>query len=356
MLVPPLPDPTSQAERLSAIINTTVDGIIVIDSRGLIEDFNPAAERLFGYTHAEITGQNVSLLMPPPFREQHDGYIARYLSTGSAAIIGVGREVRGRRKDGTVFPMHLSVGEMIVAGERKFTGIVHDLTERVQLEARLRESAALAQLGEMAAVIAHEVKNPLAGIRGVVEVVGGRLPSNSTDAQMMKEVVSRIDSLNVMMKELLVFARPPKPKRVPTDLGALVQVTSDLLKRDQAIGAVDFSIHGSAPPVPADPEMLKMVFHNLLINAVHAMNDRGRVDIDLQSDAHWACVAVRDTGPGVPPEIRDKIFMPFFTTKKKGSGLGLPTTKRFVEAHDGRISIQSPPSGGTTVTIELPRD
>ena len=143
--------------RLRSIINSAVDGIIVIDGRGRIESFNPGAERLFGYTQAEVIGHNVSMLMPAPYREEHDGYIGRYQTTGKAKIIGIGREVRGQRKDGTTFPLHLSVGEMTIGGERMFTGILHDLSDRVRVEEQLRKQAALAWLGEMAAVIAHEV-------------------------------------------------------------------------------------------------------------------------------------------------------------------------------------------------------
>ena len=343
-----------QAERLRAIIDTTVDGIIVIDHRGRIEHFNPAAERLFGYTEAEVIGKNVNLLMPSPYREEHDGYIAHYQQTGQAQIIGKGREVRGRRKDGAVFPLHLSVGEMLVAGERKFTGVVHDLSDRVALEAQLREQTALAHLGEMAAVIAHEVKNPLAGIRGAVQVIGGRLPADSMDARMMKEIVSRIDSLDAMMKDLLLFARPPEPKRVVVDVVPLVKTTADLLKRDRDADKVDIEIHGQAPPVTADPEMLKMVVQNLLINSVHAMQGRGRIRVAIDAREPWLRIAIADNGPGIPKEIRDKIFKPFFTTKSRGTGLGLPTARRFIEAHDGRITVDTPPSGGTTVTLQLP--
>ena len=343
-----------QAERLSAIINTTVDGIIVIDSRGLIENFNPAAERLFGYRESEVIGKNVNLLMPSPYHAEHDGYIDRYLHTGSAAIIGKGRQVHGRRKDGSEFPLHLSVGEMMVNGERKFTGVLHDLSERVALEAQLREQTALAHLGEMAAMIAHEVKNPLAGIRGAVQVIGGRLPADSMDAKMMKEIVSRVDSLDAMMKDLLLFARPPKPKRVAIDVVPLVQSTADLLKRGDDAKQVEISVRGSAPPVTADPEMLKMVVQNLLINSVHAMRGRGRIQVAVDARAPWLRIAVADDGPGIPPEIREKIFMPFFTTKARGTGLGLPTAKRFIEAHDGKITIDTPPAGGTTVVLQLP--
>ena len=172
--------------RWRSIIESAVDGIIVIDAHGRIEAFNPAAERLFGYTERDVIGKNVNMLMPSPYHEEHNSYLARYLATGVPKIIGTGREVAGLRRDGSTFPVHLSVGEMTVAGERKFTGIVHDLAARVRIEARLREQTALARLGEMAAVIAHEVKNPLAGVRGAIQVIGGRLPTDSKDALMIR--------------------------------------------------------------------------------------------------------------------------------------------------------------------------
>jgi PAS domain S-box-containing protein len=337
-----------------AVIDSAIDGIVVIDTRGLIEAFNPAAARMFGYGEDEVTGQNVKMLMPSPYHEEHDGYLAHYVGTGEARIIGKGRDVTGRRKDGTTFPLHLSVGETISDGERRFTGILHDLSARIALEAELRERSALAKLGEMAAMIAHEVKNPLAGIRGVVQVIGGRLPAESTDAAMMKEIISRIDSLNGMMKDLLLFARPPKPKRLPIDVVPLVQMTADLLTRDHEARDVTIEVAGSAPPVWADPDMLKMVIQNLLINGIHAVHGRGRIRVDVDTVDAWCRIAVADDGPGIAAEIRDKIFTPFFTTKSRGTGLGLPTAKRFIDAHDGRIGIVCPPSGGTTVLIELP--
>jgi two-component system sensor kinase FixL len=343
-----------RAERLDAIINTTVDGIIVIDTRGLVEAFNPGAERLFDYAAAEVIGRNVNLLMPSPYHEEHDAYVSRYLATGEKKIIGIGREVQGRRKDGTVFPLQLSVGEMTVGGERKFTGMLHDLSDRVALEEQLRERSALARLGEMAAMIAHEVKNPLAGIRGAVQVIGDRLPPDNRDKPMMQEIVKRIDSLDAMMKDLLLFARPPKPKRTPTDVVPLLSATAGLLKQDEGAKQVDVEIAGSAPPVPADGEMLKMVFHNLLINGAHAMHGSGKILVQVSAADHALRVAVSDHGPGIPADVRDKIFTPFFTTKRRGTGLGLPTAKRFVEAHDGRITVDCPSSGGTTVTVQLP--
>jgi PAS domain S-box-containing protein len=344
----------SSEARWKAVIDSAVDGIIVIDAHGRVEAFNPAAERLFSYSAAEVLGRNVDMLMPSPYREEHDTYLARYLATGRAKIIGTGREVQGRRKDGTTFPLHLSVGQITVQGERKFTGILHDLSGRVQMEAQLREQAALAKLGEMAAVIAHEVKNPLAGIRGAIQVLGTQLSDGGKRAHVLQEIVSRIDALDQMMKDLLLFARPPKPRRAPTDLVPLVTTTASLLSEDPTLKDVNVEVEGSAPRLSADPEMLRIVFQNLLINGAHAMHGKGRIRVAIGTVDTACQIAFIDSGPGIPAEIREKIFTPFFTTKRGGSGLGLPTAKRLVEAHDGQIAIDCPAAGGTAVVIRLP--
>lgn len=345
---------SSRAEQLGAIINTTVNGIIVIDAEGTIEAFNPAAERLFGYPQSEVLGRNVSMLMPSPYHEEHDGYLQKYLETGTGRVIGTGREVTGRRRDGTLFPLHLSVGEFTIQGQRKFTGILQDLTARVRMEQELREQTALARLGEMAAVIAHEVKNPLAGIRGAVQIFAGRMSQGSTDLQVVKEIVSRIDSLDRMMKDLLLFARPPQPRPTVTDVGPLVSATVNLLSQDPAFEDVDVEIEGHAPPVPADADMLRIVVQNLLINGAHAMKGKGKIRVGIESRDSTCELSFADAGPGIPLEIREKIFTPFYTTKSRGSGLGLPTAKRLIEAHHGQLTIDCPPAGGTTVVIRLP--
>ncbi|HET7699028.1 MAG TPA: PAS domain S-box protein [Vicinamibacterales bacterium] len=345
---------TARAERLDAILNMTADGIIVIDAAGRIEAFNRGAADLFGYPESEVLGRNVSILMPSPHHEQHGGYLERYLRTGDPKIIGIGREVEGRRRDGSVFPMELSVGEMLIDGERKFTGIIHDLTRRVESEVRLREQAALARLGEMAAVIAHEVKNPLAGIRGAIQVFGSRMVQDGASAQILGEIVSRIDALDRMMKDLLLFARPPNPKRAPVDIVPLVKTTANLLNEDPALKHLDIQIGGTAPPVAADPDMLRIVFQNLFLNSAQAMRGKGRILVGVEMVDGNCQIAFSDGGPGIPADVREKIFTPFFTTKARGSGLGLPTVKRFVEAHNGEVDVDCPPAGGTTVVIRLP--
>ena len=344
----------SSEARWRSIVESAVDGIVVIDAKGRIEAFNPAAERLFGYSEAEVIGQNVNMLMPSPYRQEHDAYLSRYLTTGEKRIIGVGREVTGLHRDGTRFPVHLSVGEMAVNGERKFTGILHDLSNRIRMEEQIREQTALARLGEMAAVIAHEVKNPLAGIRGAIQVIGGRLPKESRDAAVAKEIVNRIDALNELMKDLLLFARPPQPRLAPVDLADLLRTTADLLGGDPALKAVAVQVDGDMPLVMADADLLKIVFQNLLVNAMQAMQGHGAIRVSLAIVAGHSRVTLHDAGPGIGPDVLDKIFTPFFTTKARGTGLGLPTAKRIIEAHGGRIAVACPPGGGTTVTVELP--
>ena len=267
--------------RWRSVIDSAVDGIVVIDAHGRIEAFNPAAERLFGYQEREVIGRNVNMLMPSPYHEEHDTYLARHLATGVQKIIGTGREVTGLRQDGSTFPLHLSVGKMTVGGARKFTGILHDLSARVRIEEQLREQTSLARLGEMAAVIAHEVKNPLAGVRGAIQVIGTRLPKDGKDAVMVKEIVSRIDTLNELMKDLLLFARPPQPKPALVDVATLVTATAELLGGDPALKEVRVRVDGTAPRIMADADLLKIVFVNLLVNGAHAMHGRGTIRVSL---------------------------------------------------------------------------
>jgi two-component system sensor kinase FixL len=341
--------------RWRAIIDSAVDGIIVIDAQGRIESFNPAAQRLFGYTEQELIGQNVRVLMPSPYREEHDGYLQRYMTTGEQRIIGIGREVTGQRHDGTTFPIHLAVGELMVNGERHFTGIVHDLSQRVALEERLREQASLARIGEMAAVIAHEVKNPLTAVRGAIQVIGGRLPADSRDAPVVKDVLARIDALNGLIQDLLLFARPPQPRFRAVELAPLLRMIVELLSQDPTFAGVGVSIDDAEPTVvSADPELLKIVFQNLFINAAHAMHGSGGIQVSIRRQGEALQIAIADGGPGIPADVRQQLFKPFFTTKARGTGLGLSTARRLVDAHGGTIAVDCPAAGGTVVTLRLP--
>jgi PAS domain S-box-containing protein len=340
--------------RWRAIIDAAVDGIIVIDSRGRIEAFNAAAERMFGYRESELIGQNVRILMPEPYRTHHDGYIEHHLATGERKVIGIGRAVTGLRQDGQTLPLHLSVGEFEIDGEKHFTGILHDLSRRTELEEQLREATAMARLGEMAAVIAHEVKNPLAAVRGAIQVIGSRLPAQTTDAAVVKEIIARIDGLNDLIQDLLVFARPPAPKPARLDLRMLIESVVTLLKRDPAFADLDVPVNGSVPDTLGDSNLLTIVMQNLLMNAAQAQHGRGTIHVTLEANDGWNQVEIADSGPGIPEQIRSALFRPFKTTKARGTGLGMATAKRLIESQNGQIAVACPPSGGTVVTLTIP--
>jgi two-component system sensor kinase FixL len=340
--------------RWRAIVDAAVDGMIVIDSRGNIEAFNAAAERMFGYREADVLGKNVKLLMPEPDHSQHDGYLDHYLRTGEKKIIGIGRAVKALRSNGEHFPVHLSVGEFHIDGEKHFTGILHDLTRRAELEERLREATALARLGEMAAVLAHEVRNPLAAVRGAVQVIGSRLPPGTNDGAIIKEIIARIDGLNDLMQDLLVFARPPAPKPSRIDLRSLLASVTALLRRDPAFQDLEVAIDGDVPPALADGNLTTIALQNLLINAAQAQQGRGAIRVNLRAAGPSHRIEIVDHGPGIPTEIRSDLFRPFKTTKARGTGLGMATAKRLLESQGGTIAVDCPAAGGTVITLTIP--
>lgn len=360
MASPTNPDPSRSLDgdiasaRWRALIDAAVDAMIVIDGRGLVEEFNPAAERMFGYRAADVLGRNVSMLMPSPDRDRHDQYISRYLDTGEQKIIGIGRDVTAQRADGSCFPVHLSVGAMRVAGEPHFVGIIHDLSARTTLEERVREQASLARLGEMAAVLAHEVRNPLTAVRGAIQVLGKRLGAGSRDAQVVTEIIARLDGLNELVQDLLLFARTPQPRVAAIELRLVLSATTELLARDPQLSGVAIDISGDAPPIAVDAELMKIAFQNVVLNAAQAMQGRGTIAVRISSGEGGQSVTITDSGPGMPVDVRARLFQPFFTTKARGTGLGLATVKRLVEAHGGTVSVECPAEGGTTVTLALP--
>jgi len=236
----------------------------------------------------------------------------------------------------------------------KYMAIRYDITDRKRSEEKLREQAALARLGEMAAVVAHEVKNPLAAIKGALQIIGGRMTDGSRDRAIVGDIVARVDSLNDIVQDLLVFARPREPQLAPVGLADMMENTSALLRRDPTYASLSIHLSGTNPVVQADVEQLRTVFLKLLLNAAQATGATGRVQVSIGADDLAATVAIADDGPGIPNEIREKIFEPFFTTKHRGTGLGLPTARRMIERHRGTVEVDCPPAGGTVVTVTLP--
>ena len=354
---------------LRSILDTIPDAMIVIDEAGLMRSFSPAAERLFGWTAAEALGRNVSMLMPSPHREAHDGYLERYYRTGERRIIGVGRVVVGERRDGSTFPMELAVGEMRGKSGRYFTGFIRDLTERQEAERRLQEMQSelvhvsrLTALGEMASALAHELNQPLAAISNYVtgcrQLIAreGHAPSRVADAlDRASEQALRAGQIIRRLREFV--ARGETERRIEPlaklieEAGALALVGA----REHGV-RVRFDIDPAADFVLADKVQIQQVVLNLIRNALDAMEGCPRRELRIAAGplgGGMVEVEVADTGPGISDEVAQQLFHPFVTTKEAGMGIGLSISRTIVESHGGRIWAERNEEGGATFRFTL---
>jgi two-component system sensor kinase FixL len=357
--------------RLYSILDTVPDAIVVIDAQGIIQSFSPAAERLFGYASAEVVGHNVKILMPTPYRETHDGYIERYLRTGERRIIGIGRVVTGRRKDGETFPMELQVGEFTFAGARYFTGFVRDLTERQEAERRVQDLQAellhasrLSVMGQMASTMAHELNQPLTAVTNYLEA-GRQLLASGTGSterlnEMMEKAIAQAQRAGDVIRRLRGFVSKGETERRIQNLNQLVEeaLALALVGARQRGVRTSLELDHTLPPVLVDHVQVQQVVLNLVRNAVEAMEQVERRELTVGTRAvpeqGMAEVIVADTGPGIAPELADRLFQPFVTTKATGMGLGLSICREIVEAHHGRLTTAPVSSGGTVFRLTLP--
>jgi two-component system sensor histidine kinase HydH len=237
------------------------------------------------------------------------------------------------------------------------TGVLssgEDVTERRAAQALQRRQEALAQLGQMAAVVAHELRNPIAGISGAITILSNRMPAGSEEREVAKDILKRLDSLKHMSQDLLQFARPRDPRFEPVQMRALLESAADLLGSDPEMEGIEAVLSGPEQSVSGDPQLLTNLFLNLMLNAAHAMDGRGRITLGLDGVDEFCDIAVRDEGPGIPDEVRGQVFEPFFSTKHRGTGLGLAIARKVVESHRGAISVECPPGGGTIMLVRLP--
>jgi PAS domain S-box-containing protein len=362
---------TPDKGRLEALLSSAVDGIIVIDHNGLIATVNPAAARLFGYDVSEFIGRNVKFLMTQEHQPNHDGYLKNYNTTGHKKIIGIGREVTGRRKDGSVFPMHLSVGEFEENGEKFFTGIIHDLTQQKEAEHALRQMQKIEAVGQLTGGVAHDFNNLLMVIIGNLELL--------MDEPMLQKHRSQLDAImkaaelgESLTKRLLAFARRSPLKPQPIQLN---QVIADLVQMLERVIGESVTLTTSLEPeiwqTKVDPDQFRSALVNLAINARDAMPEGGSLVIETRNfhmdgvldDAlqiqlgQYVAISVTDTGCGMPQEVIEHVFEPFFTTKAvgAGTGLGLSMVYGFSKQSGGDVTIFSEPQKGTTVNLFLPR-
>ena len=355
---------------LQSVLETIPDAMIVIDAQGLIQSFSATAVRLFGYAPDEVVGRNISLLMPAPYREQHDAYIARYLATGEKRIIGIGRLVVGQRKDGSTFPMELAVGEMKSGPRRFFTGFVRDLTERQETQKRLQDLQSelifmgrFTAMGEMASTLAHELNQPLTAatlyLNGARRLADKDTPDSRAQLRMaIEEAAGQMLRAGQIIKRLREFVARGESERQVENLSKLVEEACALA----LVGARETGVHVSfafdarAPFVLADKVQVQQVLLNLVRNAIEAMQDGPLRDLAISTqrqDGETVRITVADTGSGIAPDIAAHLFQPFITSKKTGMGVGLSISRTIVEAHGGRIWAEPRPGGGTLFHLTL---
>jgi two-component system sensor kinase FixL len=356
--------------RLQSILDAVPDAMIVIGERGLIESFSPSAEKMFGYAASEVIGQNVKMLMPQPYRAQHDGYIGRYLDTGERRIIGIGRLVTGQRKDGGLFPMELSVGESKLEGRRIFTGFVRDLTEREhaerrieQLQGELMHVARLSELGQMGAALAHELNQPLSAIVNYLQAGRRMLQTAETPApprvsETLEKAAAQAERAGQVIRRLREFV-----SRGETDRGA--EIVNTVIEEAAALALIGaksagittrIDLRSDLPPVIMDKVQIQQVLLNLIRNAIEAMesSEKRILTIDATAKDGMLEIRVADSGPGLPANVAEKLFQPFVTTKPRGMGVGLSICRSIIEAHGGRITTAANPGGGTVFAFTLP--
>ena len=360
------------ASRLQAVVETAVDGVILIDARGAVQMFNPACERLFAYSADEVIGKNVKLLMPSPFHEEHDQYLKNYRETGERKIIGIGREVVGRRKDGSTFPMDLSVGEAKQDGEPIFVGIIHDLTERKRTGEQLVQAQKMETVGQLSGGIAHDFNNLLTVIIGNSDILSDKLKARPDLKQYCDSVVNAGMRGAELTRRLLAFSRRQELQPAVIDCNQLIEGMKVLLRRtlreDIEIRTL---LREKLILAYADPAQLESAILNLALNAQDAMPQGGTLTLITENallderyqDGHpevapggYVSINVTDDGTGMTPEVKERVFEPFFTTKDvgKGSGLGLSMVYGFTKQSNGHVAIYSEPGLGTTVRLYLP--
>jgi len=355
---------------LESILDTVPDAMIVIDDKGIMQSFSSAAERMFGYDASEMIGKNVKVLMPSPYRENHDAYLNRYKATGEKRIIGIGRLVVGARKDGSTFPLELAVGEMKTGNQRFFTGFIRDLTQTQKQEKRLQELQSelvhisrLTAMGEMASTLAHELNQPLSAIsnyiKGSLRLLEAEAGERNTQViGAMQAAADQAVRAGQIIRRLRDFVSRGESEQTVESVAKLVEEAAALALvgvKDQNV-RVHYKLDLSADLVLADKVQVQQVLVNLIRNAVEAMSEAQKRELTIATDltdANVLTVSVTDSGHGITPEIKEQLFQPFVTTKRHGMGVGLSISRTIIEAHGGRIWIEDNPAGGTIFRFTL---
>ncbi len=396
---------------LATLLNAAVDAIIVMDAQGIVRVVNAAVERMFGYHESEVVGNNIRMLMPSPYREHHDGYLAKYRDEGKRNIIGIGREVQGQRKDATVFPLHLAVSELQHDGVVLFAGILRDITDlkvaqdelatlNAKLEQRVSERTAqlkaaqeelvkrekLATLGQISGGIAHEIRNPLNAVKtSIYFLQHARELSDEKRNEHLQRIDRQVTAIDSVISALTDMVRLPTPKHAACSARKILTEAVENSSLGNRI-VVDYCIADNLPPLWVDPNQLQIVLQNIVrnardampdggelrleatiakaanaqsldINGVHQVGETARGETDAASDSaadQLIHIRITDTGTGIAADRLSQIMEPFVSSKALGMGLGLAITKAMVEKNCGTVTVESTLGKGTTFLLTLP--
>ena len=350
-----------EVARCRAVLNTAVDSIITIDHNCLICSLNPATERMFGYATQDLLGNNISLLMPEPYRSHHDTYVADYIQTRTPSIIGVGRRVTGRRKDGSEFPVHLAVSEFTVRGQHYFTGIVRDLTELERVQKQLLQAERLAAIGQMVTGLAHESRNALQRAQACLDMLSLDLQENKEQLDLSRRATTALQDLHRLYEEVRSYAAPIHLEFRECDLATIWHKEWENLaaaRKGKLIELVDRA-DSQHLNCEVDVHRVEQVMRNILENAIHACGNEGTITVSCKEAQRGndpaAMITIEDDGAGMTQEIADQIFEPFFTTKQKGTGLGMAIVHRIMTTHGGSIMARPLEQGGSQIILLFPR-
>jgi len=350
----------------AAIIDEALDGIIVIDETGIVQSFNRAAAALFGYSPDEVIGRNIRMLMPEPYRSEHDRYLRNYLETGVTKVIGIGRQVEGQRKDGSIFPLELGVAVVEQEDRRLFVGFTHDLSERRKFEARVQElhAARLDLIEHMAIALAHELKQPLAAINAYLNIVRRIIkePNFSKErvGEALDKATAQVFRVSEIMDNLRQFMARGVTDKTPQHLNDVIRTACEFTDALAKESGVTTTVHLDAENdrVVINRVQIQQVVVNLKRNAIEAMQGCERRQLTVSTrldDANMMIrVDVADTGRGVPEAVKSELFEPFTTTKPHGFGVGLSISRSIVEAHHGKLWAGDNPDGGAVFSFVLP--
>ena len=326
--------------------------VAITDVSGRITYVNDTFCEISGYSREELLGQDHRIVNSSHHSKDFIRDLWRTIASGQVWH----GELRNRAKEGHIYWVDTTIVPFLNDRGKpyQYIAIRSDITARKQAEEKLAQQAALARVGQMAAVVAHEVRNPLAGIKGAIQVLMSRRAAGDTELPVMRDIVGRIDSLSELINDLMLYARPRAPRLSHVELRPLIADAVTIVRRDPAAQSIEIVVEGEDVSASADDELIRATILNLLINAAQAMAGHGRIVVTARKSGDFATIEVRDTGPGIPQEIRNQVFDPFFTTKARGGGLGLPIARRTAELHGGSLVLECPEGGGTVVTMKLP--